>query len=345
MGRRLLFLSIAFATLCSAAPVANAQNDRVRTSKGTESGEVTKVSATEVTVSKGSVSKQIPVSEIESVQFGDEPSELRQARVNARNGDYRSALDTLRAVNVRDIANPFVQKELEFYKAYSQAKLALMGEGDVAAAGRDLNTFAKQNKQNHHYFQAMELLGDLLVAAGRYGPAERMYLELAKAPFPVYKARAAVLVGQALQGQDKHAEAIEKFDAALRIVGDAPEGKSQSLAAKLGKAVSLSASGDVDAGVAAVQAVLRDAEPEQDQLLATAYAALGSCYLKAGREKDALFAYLHVDLLFANVPELHAEALFHLASLWESTGKPQQAREARATLKQRYASSSWAQKL
>ena len=41
--------------------------------------------------------------------------------------------------------------------------------------------------------------------------------ELAKAPWPVYKMRAAVSLGRSLQAQGKHAEARTLLDAALKL--------------------------------------------------------------------------------------------------------------------------------
>ncbi|MEM6798884.1 MAG: hypothetical protein AAF589_05165 [Planctomycetota bacterium] len=336
---------VAFALAAVTPRSALAQNDSVRTTKGTEAGEVEKMSAVGVTLKRGSVSKNIPVSEIESVRFADEPSELTQARVNARNGGYRTALNKLSGVNAAGIVNPYIKQELAFYKAYCQARLALLGEEDLTAAGRDLNTFRQNGKQNFHYLQAVELLGDLLASSGRYSQAEKMYAEVAKAPFPAYKVRANVLVGRSLQGQDKHAEAIQRFEAAIRLGGEDAEEKSQQLEAQLGKAVSLAATGKIGQGVKLVQQVLAAADPAQDRLLARAYNALGACYVQGGKSKDALFAFLHVDLLFANVPESHAEALYHLVALWQETGKPQESKQAREKLETRYASSAWAKKL
>lgn len=338
-------LLLALATLLLAAGGVHAQNDRVRTAERTESGEITKMTAAAVTVKRGSQSKTVPVNEIQSVQFGGEPSELTQARVNARNGGYAAALKKLSGLDAGSISNKYIAAEVAFFKAYCQAKLALLGEADVMGAGRQLNGFIQKNKQNFHYLQATELLGDLLTAAGRYSNAEQMYGQLARAPFPEYKVRASVLIGRTLQAQDKHAEALQRFESALASADDSPRGKTQRLSALLGKAVSLAATGKVNDGVGLVNEVLKNADPAESNLLASAYNALGSCYLKAGKPKDALFAFLHVDLLFANEPEAHAESLYHLATLWEEIGKTGQAREARNKLKSRYAASSWAKRI
>ena len=73
--------------------------------------------------------------------------------------------------------------------------------------------------------------------------------------------------------------------------------------------------------------------------------ALGNCYEKARQNKEALFAFLHVDVLYNTVPEVHAEALAHLVPLWKAVGQEERSREARETLLQRYANSRWAKQV
>src|SRR5690242_3617344 len=63
--------------------------DRVRTLRSSEAGELTDVTPTEITIDKGtSGTRKIPVNEIVSITFHDEPTELTQARVNVKNGGY-----------------------------------------------------------------------------------------------------------------------------------------------------------------------------------------------------------------------------------------------------------------
>ncbi len=334
----LLFLSCAL--------TANAQNDRVRTLTSTVAGEITQTTPMAVTVRRGSTEIETPVNEIRSVVFGDEPSALTQARVNADNGGYAKALEKLKSIDTKAINNPLVVQEVEYYQAMCAARLALLGEGSVQDAGRSLAGFLSQNRNNnHHFLEGTELLGDLLAAAGSYDNAERYYEQLAKTPWPAYKMRAGVLTGRALQAQGKHADALQRFDAALALDGgDDPTAKPEILAATLGKAVSLAATGKSDEGVDLIQQVIRDADPDQKELLATAYNALGTAYLEAGEQKDAFYAFLHVEELFKSVAPARAEALYQLGSLWEVVGKPNEAREARNTLKQQYGNTTWAKK-
>jgi TolA-binding protein len=93
-----------------------------------------------------------------------------------------------------------------------------------------------------------------------------------------------------------------------------------------------------------VEDVLRDADPENATVMARAYNVIGEAYQQNGRNKEAILAYLHVDLLYPSVADAHAEALAHLAELWEKEHKAERAAEARRTLEERYGESPWAKK-
>jgi tetratricopeptide (TPR) repeat protein len=342
--KRLTLLSIV-AVLAMTGARADAQTtvDRVRTAHGTETGMVTAMTPLSVTIDKASAGTQeVPVNEINVITFHGEPVELSQARVNARNGGYATALDALRKIDVAAADRDFIKQDVQFYRALCEAKLALGGTGEIGEAGRGLNGFVRKNPDNYHYLEAVEMMGDLLMASGKWESAQKQYAELDKAPWPDYRMRAAVLIGRTLQGKGEHAEAIAEFDKVLEMPGEGPDVESQKLTATLGKAESLAATGKVDDAVAMIQHVIEDANPEAMQLHARAYNALGSCYEQAGKTKDALLAYLHVDVLYNTVPEAHAEALSHLVPLWQAIGQGERAREAKQTLEEKYAGSRWA---
>jgi tetratricopeptide (TPR) repeat protein len=343
--RRTANLALILALWLTIAEMAAAQRltDRVRLARGSESGEVTEMTPLGITLNRGLPGERtIAVNEIRSVVFDGEPAELAQARVNAANGAYRNALAILEKVDASSVRRDLVKQDIEFYKAWCAANLALAGDGEIAEAGRQLNAFVRAYPQNFHYLAAVEMMGDLLMAGERYEHAQKQYADLAKAPWPDYKMRAAVLIGRTLQAQGKHAEAIQQFEAALAIADGGADAENQRLAATLGKAVSLAETGGVEEAVNIIEKVIHDADPQQKELHARAYNALGRCYEKAGKTKDALLAYLHVDVLYNNVPEAHAEALAHLAPLWKAIGQDERAREARLLLEERYAGSRWA---
>ena len=139
------------------------------------------------------------------------------------------------------IDRELVREDIEFYLAYCAAQQALGGKGEVTDAGRKLNEFVRQHPQNFHYLEAVETMGDLLMASDKFAAAQRQYAELAKAPWPDYKMRAGVLLGRTLQAQGKHQEAIREFDTVLATHDDdATPPRSRSSRPSLGKAVSLS---------------------------------------------------------------------------------------------------------
>jgi tetratricopeptide (TPR) repeat protein len=316
--------------------------DRVRTTRSSEAGELTDMTPTEVTIDKGtSGTRKIAVNEIVSITFHDEPAELTQARVNAKNGGYVNASELLQKIDASKVDRDLIKQDIEFYQALCGAKLALNGTGEINAAGSKLNEFVRGHRQNFHYWEAVETMGDLLAASEKFDGAQKQYAELAKAQWPDYQMRAGAALGRTLQAQGKHAEAIQQFDTVLAIPDDGEAAKAQKLSATLGKAVSLSATGHVDDAAKSIEDVIQNADPEQKELQARAYNALGNCYEKAGKSKDALLAFLHVDVLYSTVPEAHAEALSHLVPLWQAVGQEARAREAKQTLQEKYANSKW----
>lgn len=337
--------SVALATVLFVAPIAAAAEftDRIRTTGGSEAGQITVSSPLELSLDKGTTGiEKIPVNQIRSVLLDEEPTELTQARLNAKNGGFTTALERLQQIDLSKIDRELVREDVEFYLAYCAAQQALAGQGEVTDAGRKLNEFVRNHPQNFHYLEAVETMGDLLMAAGKYPAAQRQYSELAKAPWPDYKLRAGVLLGRTLQAQDKHQEAIREFDTVLAANDTSDAAKEQKLSASLAKAVSLSASNELDQAVGLIEQMILDTDPEQKELQARAYNALGNSYEQAGRTKDALLAYLHVDVLYSTVPDAHAEALSHLATLWDSVGQSNRAREAKQMLTDKYGGSRWA---
>ena len=72
----------------------------------------------------------------------------------------------------------------------AQIESRIRGEGQIADAGKLLNLFVRNNPKNLHYLEATELMGDLLMAAGRFENAEKQYAELAKTPWPKFRGNA-----------------------------------------------------------------------------------------------------------------------------------------------------------
>jgi tetratricopeptide (TPR) repeat protein len=320
--------------------------DTIKTLKASLSGEITEITPIEVTINRaGDKTDKVPVNEIDSIRFDNEPAQMLQVRNAITAGRNQDALKFLEKIDADGIENDNIKCDIEFYKALAAARLALGGTGSIADAGKAMNKFVKDYPNSYHYLQANETIGDLLVGSAAYDKAEPFYKKVEDtAPWPDYKMRAGVAKGRTLIKQGKAAEALPVFDSVLKLA----EGQQgdlvarQKLMAQVGKAECLAATGAFDEGVALIESLIGEANPEETELHALAYNALGNCHRKAGRPKDARRAFLHVHLLFSAYPEAHAEALANLVELWKELGDGERSLEAQGILQSRYANSKWA---
>ena len=337
-----VYLGIALLVALSCSRLAAA--DRVKHAAGTQTGEITEISPTEIAIKLGSTPKRFAVNVIESVAFDSEPNDLAQARIAVHAGRYEDAVSMLARIDVDEIKRAEIVQDIEFFKALAAARLALAGSGNKADAGRQLLAFEKAHATSFHYFEACEALGDLLAGLNKFDQAESFYAKLATAPWPDYKMRAGVLRGRALVNQKQYELASKQFDEVLAIDASGKDADRQKLAASLGKASALAAADKTDEAIKLIEGIIAKADPENLELHARAYTILGNCYKAANKKKEALLAFLHVDLLYSRFPEQHAEALANLATLWADVDKADRATQARNLLKEKYPNSTWAQK-
>ncbi len=326
---------------CCANSWAQGEYYRVHLLNGTtvpgRIGEVTK----DTVALNSTPPRTFQVNEIKYLQIPGEPRDLMDARNAAIDGHYEDVLAALDKIPPVQLSNETVRQDVDFYRALASARLAACGTGDAAKAGSALVAFINANKDSYHFYEANEAVGDLLVTIGRYDQAPTYYGALAAAPWPDYKMRGAVLLGRALQSQGKHEEALRQFETALATDAKGKAAESQLLAARIGKAKSLIELGRGKEGVQLLNEAIDQAASENNYVYALAYNALGAAYLKMNQPKDALYAYLHVDTLYNQMPDQHAEALYHLKDLWTQLGKADRAKQAADMLKSRYPSSPW----
>jgi tetratricopeptide (TPR) repeat protein len=342
MKRHYLWLAVFASVLATTHAPAF---DEIRVAgRPVQSGTIRSMSPTEVVLEATGRRTTYNVNEIVDVSFDLEPLELKTARRLIGSGQHDMALQKLQAIDMASVSRDVILQDIAFYKAYAAAKLALGGGGDKNEATREMVAFWQENNTNYHFFEAVETLGDLAVAIGRYDTAAKFYAQLAEAPWASHKLRATVLEGRALEAQDKYIEAQEKYEKVIGVRDDIPGAPEQKLFAVLGKAACLAATKRPDDGIKIVDTVIAKGDPSDIGLFARAYNTLGRCYLLSNQPQDALLAYLHTDILFYGDPESHAEALYHLDKLWQQVDRPERALQARKLLKQRYGGSPWARK-
>jgi tetratricopeptide (TPR) repeat protein len=335
----------ALALLASIAAVAQA--DTVRTSKASISGSIEEMTKHEVKIKRTGSDKveTVPTNEVESIRYDGEPAQLNLIRSAVNGGRYEEALKGLEKLSTDGIKRKEIVEEIEYFKAIATARLALAGAGPtVSDAGSLMNKFVTQHPDSYHFLEASEVLGDLFIAVKKTDEALKSYAALEQAPWTDMKMRGGVAKGRALQASDKYVDALAAFEGVLKQAGDASGDmvETQKQAALVGKASCLAETGKAAEGIKLLEEVIAKADPEQVELHAQAYNALGNCYRKSKNDKAALMAYLHVDVLYNSNPAAHAEALANLKDLWKSVGNAERSAQAEQVLLERYANSRWA---
>ncbi len=305
-------------------------------------GTIVGISPTAVKIETTGAARDIETREIQKLSFGDEPADLTTARDQVLAGQFDNALASLKKVNLAEIQNAAIKQEVGYYSAFCNAKLAMTAGGDKAAAIAELKAFIGQNRTTFHFFEGVQLLGDLNFADAKYADAATFYGLLGQAEWPEYKMRAAVQQARAQTAEGKYPEALAAYDQILASGLNTPEAAVQKMHATVGRAVCLAATGKHEEGITIIEDLIAKNDPSDAALFGRAYNALGACYEKSGKPQDALMAYLHTDILFFKDSESHAEALYRLSKLWAAVNKSDRAVEARSTLQGRYPGSRWA---
>lgn len=327
-----------------AAALAQGQFDQVYVNRQPtpNRGTITSMSKDEVGMDMAGVARTFPVNEITRISYGDENPELSNARNLVQQKNYNAALNELRKLQGVSFARDLMKQDVDYYTALCMARLSMTEGGDAKAAEKAMLDFARSAPNNWHFYEAAEILGDLAIASGDYASAERYYGGVAKAPWEDYRMRANNSIGNSLLAQKKPAEALAKFEEVLGASLSTPEAAMQKVYAEIGKAQCLAETGKPEEGVKMLEDIIAKNDPSDSTLFAKAYNALGNCYLKAGKTKEALQAFLHTDILFYADGQAHAEALYRLSKLWSEVNKSDRAVAARNTLRERYSGSAWA---
>jgi len=305
------------------------------------------MTATEVSLDMAGVAKKFAANEIIKIAFAEDPNELTSARNLTVDKNYNSAKDQLAKLDPAKVERELIKQDVAFYKAFVDAKLALTEGGNKVDAAKALFAFYKAYPKSYHFFEAAELLGDLSVATANYESAAKYYGDtgLGGAPWPEYKLKAGLLMGRALVLAGKFDDAAKAFETVTGSGETNSEANALKQHAIVGKAQCLAETGKPEEGIAMLNDIVAKNDPQLDgKLFARAYNALGNCYLKQSKPKDALMAFLKTDLLFFTDSDAHAEALSKLAALWDTTGHADRATDARNKLRDRYSGSIWASK-
>lgn len=324
----------------------NAQSDRVFPKEGrTLTGTISKVSAQGITIETGGREVEVPATNIKMVNFGQESREITTARRAISEERLNNALQILESIDAGQLDPPALAQDVEYLTAFCVVKMALSGErGTLDQATTALTQFLDEGSNSYHYAEAVELLGDLLLARGVYDQAEAQYQRLISTPWPGVQQMGRLKVGRMQELQGKYDEALKNYQAVQQVESSTAESRQAKLEAQVGLARCQAFKGDFQSGITSLNKMIVEESSTNGRLFGQIYNALGNCYMKADQPKQAINAFLHTDLLFYQDPEQHAEALYRLGELFNGMSKFEESAEAREKLKSRYGASPWAKR-
>jgi len=312
-------------------------------------GAIDSISKTEVVIKTGlnkDMPKTVPVNAIERIQWDGEPATLNGHRNQEAAGSLKQALAGYQKIlNGGNITNDNLKTDLEYMVARVTGKMALADPGKIDDAVGRLEAFRRSHPNSYRHYDLLSLLGDLHLAAQAYDKAAEVYGELQQAPWKATQLSAKNSEARVLLAQGNTAEALTAYEAVLREVGNDPNLKTLNNQALLGKAACLQTQGQHDETLKVLDDVIASADVADSSVMAEAYLLRGDSYRELNRNKDALLAYLHVDVLFAGETKYHPKALFHLARLWQIVDQPGRAKDAKSRLQTDYPNSQWAKQL
>jgi tetratricopeptide (TPR) repeat protein len=344
-------LALSLASTAAAVDVITFLDSKKQPIRGT----ISSTSKDAVSIQERGEIVRVPVNEIRAVIYENEPNELRDAREAIRQeGNPARAISNLGTVDLTTIQRAELKTEIQYFTLLARANLAMAGgKENIKTIGGDLIKFLSANPNTYHFYEATEMVGQLLRANQNYAQAIEYFNKLAASP--THKVNANLAIGWTNLDQNQPDAASKAFEAAEKGAGSGPAADELRRMAQLGKAACLGEAGKSEEALKMVNDIIAKADPEERALHARAYNVMGGVHAKASQldkskkaagedrhANEAVLAYLRVDILYPQNGLEHAEALGHLATLWDKVGHPQRATDVRARLQSQYPSSRWA---
>ncbi len=345
-ARSTLFVLTLFAGVASATQAAD-----IITLKSTGkviSGEVAKISPTKVVINAGlrkDKPTDVPVNDIARIEWDKEPRTLNAARNAEAAGRYSEAIKSYSAfLKDRCITNSNLQAYIEYFLARCEARQAVADSTKVAGAIQKLEAFQRKHPNSYHSYELLSLTGELQLASKAYQDAIGTFQKLEQSPWKDVQLAAKCSEARVLIAQNKSETALGIYTTVLSQVGNNAALKSLKNQASLGKAACLQATDKQIEALKVLQNVIDTSSIKNPSLLAETYILQGDSYRQLAKNKDALMAYLHVDVLFPKETKYHPKSLYYLSQLWAGLGKADRSADAKNRLQTEYPNSEWAKK-
>ena len=329
--------------------------DQIITRDETIFGEIDSVSTQAVRfLPRGSTksAQEINVTDVVMIQFSGEPQALVESKKRFVENDFNGALEAIKQVSEDDLqsASVAIRGEYAYVRAAATGHVAVATNENLPSALQSVEEVLDRFTRSIHYYDLLELAGDLERNLGRYKQASVRYKEIGLAS-PLLMVRARRLQGNLLAAEDQHEKAIAEFEKVQSCDLGGGFIEQEKMLACLAKTESLISLSRFDEAISSVGTMLSAEYPDEvpgadvRRLLGKAYSLLGQSFSGMKQDQEALVAYLTVDLVYGETSETHAESLFQLFHLWNKGGYPRRAEEVRERLIKNYPRSTWAAEL
>ncbi|RUL88882.1 tetratricopeptide repeat protein [Tautonia sociabilis] len=279
--------------------------------------------------------RDVPLDQVAEVIYDAPGISYSQARIQASNGNLPQAAELYQKA-VGETNNSLVAQDARFRRAAVLAQHARVDPSTRDAAIQALESVTTELANSRHLGPALELLAALRLEAREFDAADQALRELATLSWAAD--RAAVLRAQVMVKRGQSEQALRELET---LIGRLREGTPARRQAELARAEALVGLSRFDEAEQAARAVIDAADPEDAATLAPSYNTLGDCLRAAGRTRDALFAYLHTDILYPSQAEEHARALAAIAELWRVLDENSRAAQVVERLEREYPNSPY----
>lgn len=335
--------------LCGAVFVSSAfgADSVTKKSGGRVGGKITGGSKTELTIKPPTGDAvNIPANDLQLVDFDDATADLKLGLGDENGGRFDAAIQRVTKSKADTKGDsPLLKGEFDYVLARITARMALADPAKRDEAITMLQAFQKAHSDHFRYYESVAFLGQVQLAKQDYEAARKTFDVLSQAPWSEAKLASKIASGRILTGENKLDEAVQSFEDAIKSAGTTAADLARKYDAMLGKARALIAQSKHAEALTTLDDVTLNASPEDTALQAEAYVLQGNALQALNRPKEAVLAYLHVDILFKREAGYHAESLYHMARLWKTVQLPERGVEAEAALQSAYPNSEWTKKL
>ncbi len=299
-------------------------------------GTIQSESPNELEIQVSGSNQTVPIDQIASVKYDGQPASLGLAESRESNGNLTDAAELYNKSASEASDKPFVLEKAQMGRARVLAELGMTDPKILGDAIKALSTFVSAHPKSRHALAAHELLTELQLYKGDFAGARKTAADLSK--LPSASTRGTILQARIDVKQKKFNEALA---AAETVVSSSGKNSASKRDALLVKAEALAGLAKYPEAEAAAREVMKGAGAEDAQVQAAAYNTLGDCLVAAGKKNEAVYAYLHTDLVFFKNKDEHAKALARLVKLFRELKRDDRAQECLDRLKQDYPQSAW----